>query len=251
MGRKVFLSFLGTNNYLNCNYFEEGSPENKVSDVKYVQEALIKMYCQDLHDNDVVLLFLTEKAEHRNFWDNGQYNRATDKYDGENEGLHARLKRLNDVGQRFDLKHKRIKEGFSQQEIWSIFDSVADEFQEGDEVIFDITHAFRFLPMLGVVLMNYLKTTKNVKVKGIHYGAFEKLGVQAEVNKLDIKDRNAPVLNLNTLLEFQSWTSAVNSFFKFGEVGGLNELSQPQLKAVLSESKGKDESANNLHFLIK
>src|SRR5690606_646990 len=105
--------------------------------------------------------------------------------------------------------------------------------------------------MLGVVLMNYLKTTKNVKVKGIHYGAFEKLGVQAEVNKLDIKDRNAPVLNLNTLLEFQSWTSAVNSFFKFGEVGGLNELSQPQLKAVLSESKGKDESASSLRFLIK
>src|SRR5690606_32274943 len=61
----------------------------------------------------------------------------------------------------------------------------------------------------------------------------------------------APVLNLNTLLEFQSWTSAVNSFLKFGEVGGLKELSQPQLNSILAESKGKDQSASSLRFLIK
>ena len=34
MGRKVFLSFLGTNNYVSCNYFTEGNEEEKVSNVK-------------------------------------------------------------------------------------------------------------------------------------------------------------------------------------------------------------------------
>lgn len=248
--RKILLSFLGTNNYLDCNYFIEGQLDKKVANVKYIQEALVEIYCKDFSKEDQILLFLTEKAEKMNFWDDGQLNPKTKSLDFPNEGLGTKLTNLQNRGFHFTVNHKRIKEGFSQEEVWSIFETVADEIHEGDQIILDITHAFRFLPMLGIVLLNYLKTTKNITVLGIHYGAFEKLGSFQEVKEMDIVDRNAPVIDLKTLLEFQSWTSAVNSFVKFGEVVELKEASKPKLKDILSLSKGSDQGASNLRFVI-
>lgn len=250
MPRKLLLSFLGTNNYLDCNYFVEGQPEQIVENVKYIQEAIIKLFCDDFKEHDQVLLFLTEKADQMNYQDNGQYNRESGNLDLPNIGLKSRLEGLKQQGFHFRLKPVRIKEGFSEEDIWSIFDAIADQIEEGDEIIFDITHAFRFLPMLGVVLLNYLKTTKNISVKGIHYGAFEKLGTQGEVVKLDVKDRNAPIINLDMLLQFQSWTSAVNSFVKFGEVNELNELSQPNIKSLMAQSKGADFVTKDLRYVV-
>ncbi len=47
MSRKVFISFLGINNYVPCNYFVETDPTQKVNNIKYVQEAIIKLFCAD------------------------------------------------------------------------------------------------------------------------------------------------------------------------------------------------------------
>jgi hypothetical protein len=104
--------------------------------------------------------------------------------------------------------------------------------------------------MLGVVLLNFLKVTKNITVLGIHYGAFEKLGSIQEVLQMKIEDRDAPILDLNTLLEFQSWTSAVNSFIKFGETKELSEASQPKIKSIMSKSRGTDLATKDLRYII-
>lgn len=250
MPRKILLSFLGTNNYLPCNYYLEGKSDQKVENVKYIQEALVQLYRKDFASQDQVLLFLTEKAERMNFWDDGHLDHKTKLFNLSNTGLNSKLKLLQSEGFQFQINHKRIKEGFSQEEVWSIFETVADEIQEGDQIIFDITHAFRFLPMLGIVLLNYLKVTKNITVLGVHYGAFEKLGSFQEVSSLAIQDRNAPIIDLKTLLEFQSWTSAVNSFIKFGETKELSEASQPQIKSIMVESSGADLATKNLRYII-
>lgn len=250
MARKILLSFLGTNNYLDCNYYIDSQPDKIVENVKYIQDALVQLYAKDFTKQDQILLFLTEKAEKMNFWDNGQLNHQTKGSNLQNVGLHSKLGLLQNKGFQFEINHKRIKEGFSQEEVWSIFQTIADEIQDDDQIILDITHAFRFLPMLGIVLLNYLKTTKNISVLGIHYGAFEKLGSFQEVKEMNIEDRNAPIIDLKTLLEFQSWTSAVNSFVKFGEVGELKSNSHNQINSILSLSKGKDESAKDLRYVI-
>ena len=52
MGRKVFMSFLGTNDYLDCNYYDESNPKLKVNNVRFIQEALIKLYCKDFGKGD-------------------------------------------------------------------------------------------------------------------------------------------------------------------------------------------------------
>lgn len=249
--RKILLSFLGTNNYLECNYYLENDPSQKIEHVKYIQEALVRLFCKDFTADDQVLLFLTEKAETMNFWDDGQLDPKTKGFNLPNVGLRKRLEQLNSEGFHLQINHQRIKEGFSQEEVWSIFETVADEIHEGDQVIIDITHAFRFLPMLGIVLLNYLKVTKNINVLGIHYGAFEKLGSFQEIKEMEISDRNAPIIDLKTLLEFQSWTSAVSSFVNFGAVKELRETSHPKLTSILTDSRGGDEGAKNIRYVIE
>lgn len=41
-------------------------------------------------------------------------------------------------------------------------------FGEGDEIIFDITHSFRSIPMLAITIMNYAKVLKNCKLKEVY-----------------------------------------------------------------------------------
>ncbi|MCC5938410.1 MAG: TIGR02221 family CRISPR-associated protein [Lunatimonas sp.] len=251
MARKVFLSFLGTNRYIECNYFEEGNLNKKIDNVKYIQEALIKLYCHDFSSKDQVFIFLTKDSHDRNFLDNGLWNSETKKYDLKNVGLKTTLNHiLPEIGNP-KLDPVEIKEGFSREDIWSIFEAVSDKVEEGDLIFLDITHAFRFLPMLGIVLMNYLKATKNIKVCGIHYGAFEKLGPAALVEQtISIDQRNAPIINLNTLLEFQEWTSAVNGFIRFGESSSLKSVSDKEINNFLRQPETRDQTTKDLRFIV-
>lgn len=50
-----------------------------------------------------------------------------------------------------------IPEGRNEQEMWEIFQKVYGQMHEGDELYIDLTHAFRYLPMLVLVLSNYAK----------------------------------------------------------------------------------------------
>ena len=56
MSRKILLSFLGTNNYLGCNYYLEGRPDQKISNVKYVQQALVQLFCKDFSEQVFLVL---------------------------------------------------------------------------------------------------------------------------------------------------------------------------------------------------
>ena len=67
MARKVFISFLGTNNYVECCYSnDEHYP------VRFIQETLIRETCKDWTTNDHIYIFCTTDAETRNWVDNGQ-----------------------------------------------------------------------------------------------------------------------------------------------------------------------------------
>ena len=149
---KVLISFLGTNNYIACNYYL-GTQDNKVGNVRFVQQAVIELLCQDFTEEDKILFFLTDEAKKRNWEDDGQINYRLNVPIIQ-KGLASIMKDLNLQAQ---IHEFRIDNGFSSNEIWKIFETVFDKLNDGDEVHFDITHAFRSLPMLGMVLMNYAK----------------------------------------------------------------------------------------------
>jgi len=225
MNRKVFISFLGTNDYIPCNYYMEENPSHKKENVQYVQEAIIALCCKDFKQNDKFIFFLTEDSKTQNWENNGLYNKATEKYDKKNVGLKERLINLKETNSiQGKICEETIPEGYSSAQIWDIFSKIYDSINQGDEIILDITHGFRSLPMLAMVLNSYLKELKNIKVSGIYYGAFEKLGPSPVVSKKPLDQRNAPILSLLPLAELQQWTGAAREFLMNGNSSSLTNL---------------------------
>jgi len=221
---RVFISFLGTNAYLACNYALEGQAETKVGNVKYIQEALLRIIAQQQNAPDRIYIFLTEEARQRNWL------QAT-----EGEGLQASLAKLEAEGllQGASIETPDIPAGLNTADVWEIFRKVFEKIEEGDEVYLDITHAFRSIPMLGMSILNYAKALKKIQLKAIYYGAFEALGSRQEVEKTPMEDRNAAILNLVQLSDIQDWAVATNTFIEYGNASPLTIIAAGQLRPFL------------------
>ena len=244
MGRKVFISFLGTNDYVECHYeFPDG---DRSRPVRFIQEALVEALCRGWDgETDKIFIFCTAAATKYNWEDGGQ---------PKNQQAEGLKRRLQEALSRLELpaamvEKADIPEGFSEKEIWEIFTAVYDKLAEGDEIYFDITHAFRFIPMLTTVLFNYAQAMKHTTVAAINYGAFEKLGPARNVNmEMPLAERVAPVLELKSIVDLQLYTEAAGDLEKFGNVKRLTEVipdsrvKQPQIL---------EEFANATNKLIK
>lgn len=202
MARKVFISFLGTNDYV-ATHYQIGDAKSSL--VRFVQEALIDHLCVDWGQDDRIYIFLTEDACRKN-WLNYE-NRI---------GLKEILERKKVWPL---VESVKINEGISEEEIWGLFNDIYSKLNENDEVYFDITHAFRSIPMFVTVLMNYAKFMKNISVESILYGAFEKLGSAYEVRQLPEADRIAPVIDLTSIVRLQNLTQTASDVLNYGKIG--------------------------------
>jgi CRISPR-associated Csx2 family protein len=233
MARKVFISFLGTNNYLETYYslndFKTSHP------VRFVQEALIDFLCKDWEEDDAILIFCTNDAKKKNWVDNGQKNVSSEI---EKKGLKGILlnKKLNP--QIPDDETMVISEGFSEKEIWKIFETVYKKIEPKDEIYFDVTHAFRSIPLFSTILFNFSRFLKQTKLVSVHYGAFEKLGPAFEVKNIPIENRIAPIIDLTSLIDLQEITSLTNNFVELGKIGNLgNIISNPDTSDTLTQNQ--------------
>lgn len=230
MSRKVFISFLGSNNYAACHYY---CNDYKSEEVRYVQEATLEYLTtrEVWTKDDVAIILLTKGAESANWVDNGHKDRNT----GETIKQSGLCRRLEEMKLPICIQPLReLPDGNNEKEIWEIFKRVFDNITDGDEIYFDLTHGFRYLPMLVLVLGNYTKFLKHVKVKHISYGNYE--GRKKETNE-------ALLVDLSPLSDLQDWTYASASYLQSGNVDTLASLSEDTYRHLLKESKGKDESA--------
>lgn len=142
MPRTILLSFVGTNNYIECNYYTEEQRSQRVNNVKYIQEAILKLYGKQLTSEDAAFFFLTKDARKMNWLNNGQWNRETGKYNLKNIGLRQCVHNLKEEGIcKASLKAVDIPDGFSSEEIWEIFQKVFKSIKDGDQIILDITNS--------------------------------------------------------------------------------------------------------------
>jgi len=110
---------------------------------------------------------------------------------------------------------ENIPNGTDETQLWKIFQTCADTVDEGDEIILDITHAFRSLPLLVFIVAAYLRQVKRVKLKRIIYGAYE--ARDAEIN-------HTPVFDLTPFVELLDWTNAVNVLQSSGDARPIAAL---------------------------
>ena len=217
---RLFLSVLGTGDYVECIYTFDGDFES--SPTRYVQEASVARYCKDWGPNDKIFIFTTSDARDKN-WNDHDYYDKIEKRSYQREGLETRLKSLGILAQ---ITNIDIVEGKSVEEIWSIFQNIFDNLNEHDEIVFDITHSFRSIPMLVLVVLNYAKVLKNITLRGIYYGAFEVLGRLDQVRSIPLPERKAPIFDLTPFVELQDWATAIDRFLKAGDASMAAELAK-------------------------
>lgn len=236
MARKVFISFLGTNNYLETHYEIDG---RKSKPVRFIQEALLDLLFNNWTVEDQIYIFGTEGPEGsyvKNWLDNGH----TDK-DGkviEQPGLKNQLK-VKNLATPFEFVY--IPEGFSSEDVWKMMDIITNKLESGDEIHLDVTHAFRSIPMLATTLFNYTQFMFKTTLASVHYGAFEKLGPTYKVKKIAIEKRIAPIIDMTDIVRLQDFTDAASNLNQFGRIVKVSE----QLTKVGSSMQRKYQNVLN------
>lgn len=237
MARKVFISFLGASNYQECDYKRDSISYGKV---RYIQEATLNYLNvkKEWTKSDAIYILLTKDSEKKNWVDNGQHDHKTNEPIIQ-EGLCSRLNKmfLNTPV----LPVSELPDGHNEHEIWTIFERLFELIQENDELYFDLTHGYRYLPMLMLVLGNYSKFLKHVTIKSITYGNYE------------ISNRGQEpglIVDFLPLSQLQDWTTAAANYLNLGNADQLVELSNQSLKPILSEAKGSNANATKIKQFV-
>ena len=229
--RKVFISILGTSNYGSCQYTQGDFTS---SDTPFIQKATLEFLNvkETWTTQDIAYIFLTPTARTSNWQEKPVYK------GGEKKSYRGLVPILDEMKLPCPIETVDITEDGDEQGLWSVFQTIYDKLQEGDELYIDITHSFRYLPMLLLVLCNYAKFLKQTKVVHISYGNYEA--------KTSVK----PLVDLMTLVEVQNWTLAASDFLRNGRTSSFAELVSERIQPILKATRGQDEDARALRQFI-
>ena len=222
---KKLLSFLGNSFYLVTKYSldkQTSKPHH------FIQAALAELICKNWTKDDKICIFLTAQAEKDNWKHPPENWNLINKRDPKSSDYNYKglEKDLADIGTGAEIiSINDIPQGLDQENVWQIFNQIIDNIEDDDELYFDITHGFRFLPMLALVALDYASIVKhNVKVRGIYYGAFEVLVKSGDVKKMPVDERIAPIFDLTAIETLQRWAMGVDRFIDTGDASLINGL---------------------------
>ena len=167
------ITFLGTTDYQPATY---RWPDNQECRTKLFPTALARFYS----DASTATVFVTEESEA--------------KY---------RQQLQTEWPLPWLPKFVRIPKGSTTDELWEIFDTVVAAVPRDSRVVFDITHAFRSIPLISVLAVAFLWTARNVQLRALVYGAFEAKSGDPPIT---------PVFDLTPMVNLLEWIAAVERF---------------------------------------
>lgn len=212
MGKQVFLSVLGTGFYNKCVYSHEPSNFKSVP-TRFIQEATIDFLgVEKWSERDAVYIFTTPKAKANN-WEKSISVRKRFPAAAEEEYIGLEQV-LADKYLKARVEGVDISNGMDEAEMWQVFSTIYGKLEPGDRLYIDLTHGFRYLPMLVLVLCQYARLQKNVTVKSMTYGNFEAMNANGE----------APLMDLCPLSTLQDLTIGAGSFKEFGKMASLSSV---------------------------
>ena len=237
MARKVFISVLGAGMYESCKY-SAGSFCSK--ETRFVQQAMLEyLNAQEWPDDSRAFFLLTDKARAANWIVDGE--RRFNNQKGSYVSYIGLKKVLESSEFPFPFEGVHIPDGKDENEMWTIFETAFKLLNDGDELYFDLTHSFRYLPMLILVLGNYAKFLKNAKVCSITYGNYE---------ARDVTANEAPIVDLIQLSALQDWTFATADFLKNGYADRLVELADRGLNPLMRNEATRTEDTKRLKSFV-
>lgn len=209
---RKFISCLGDTDYRKTHYYMQN--KDKALETRFVQKAIINLMPEE-EKPQKIFIATTQEAYKKNWISKN----GTD-------GLEAELKV---TFPEIESRHFMIPKGQNEDEIWELFRKVLEQLEEGDEVVADITYAFRFIPMIMITILNYAKTVKKITVKNIYYGQFDK---NEEFN---------PILSLKLYDQLLDWTQATNTFLQYGNSRDFTTMMRRDMEKKQRESSVKEE----------
>lgn len=240
MARKVLISFLGTGpleskesrTYKTANYHLN---DEDLGNYPFVSAALKKHYHIDtvllvgtVHSmwEEVYRWFCSERALPI---DDDTYLEIAAACENANHSSPLIIPHQEAIEEALgkDSKVILIKYGITEEEIReniNIILSLQQYLKNGDELIVDITHSFRSLPMFMMNLLIYLQnvSSKKITISNIHYGMLE---IVREIGF-------APILDLKAMMDVNDWITGAYSFSEFGNAYKISELIKGQDKSV-------------------
>ncbi len=186
---------------------------------RFVQEAMLHYYCKNWTEDDRVLFFLTKEAK---------INWKSPAHQGNPKGSYTGLEeKIKSLNIKADVQIiEDVPVGFKNDEIWSLFMLIYDHLNENEDVWFDVTHAFRSLPIMVTTILHYAAVLKMIQIKSITYGAFE-----ASV------DGVAPIIDICAMAALQEWIIASNNYLKYGDAAYLKQLADSEaIKNIVEKS---------------
>lgn len=231
---QVLISFLGTGpanghergQYQTTRYKFQGDID------EYTSPFVADVICQKYRVDKVFLI-----GTMHSIWD-GIYDHFSQRYEREVDcqvwsEIYTQCQEANSKTAVGNIQHQdEIEEvlgngskvitiyyGLNQEEInknSAIILGIEQYLNEGDELIIDITHSFRSLPMYIMNLLVYLQnvSTKNLSISHICYGMYD---VVSELGY-------APIIEMQDILRVNEWISGAYSFKRFGNADKIVEL---------------------------
>ncbi len=256
-----FISVLGTSLYEPVVYhFPGGEREGK--EQEFVQIAILEKFRNQITEGGRISIFLTDGSKKRN-WENRIYHDKDVQFSERwTSGRKQEIREGHDKrGMEFILRTDypelwertegiQIRNASTEEEIWSVFETIFNTIEEKDEIIFDITHSFRSIPMLAITIINYAKVLKNCTLKGIYYGAYEAAVIEENV-------KYAPIVDLTVYNEILEWTNAAEAFMQYGFASKMKEVYDRKMREIPNDKKkewgpigGKITAMQNLSSAI-
>lgn len=209
---KKLITFLGTGFYDKCIYTFEHIESRETH---FIQTAIYEVLKEHGEEIDELYLFLTPKAKEGNFTTGNVSRLDGKKYEGLKTVWEQYFPTEQDKLIVVDIEHDQ-----SEAKQWELFEQIFDIIDENDELYIDITHSFRSIPLVSLIIANYAKTIKNAKIKKLLYGNFE---------QLDKTTNKAPIVDITSLANLLDWTTSVESFLRTGNPTQIQQLTKERL----------------------
>lgn len=142
-----------------------------------------------------------------------------------------------------DSKVVLIKYGINEQEVMentNIILGLEQYLGKNDELIIDVTHSFRSLPIFIMNLIIYLKNVseKRINISHIHYGMLE-------MNK---ELGYAPLIDLKYMMEVNNWITGAYAFSQFGNAYMISNLIADSYKSECNTLREFSDLMNMNHL---
>jgi len=193
--RKIYMSFLGLGakkgdvilGYNPARYHINGKEASKP--YEFVQIAEVEIIGGDYFDRVFIIVTPESKAAH--------FEKL------EKEMLSLGVKEVISIDIENDLEPE------SQ---WKWFEQVLTSIDSGDELTIDLTHGFRIGPIVISTAINFLQKSKNISLKHVWYGAYEK------------DNEKPPIIDMKDFYIINEWADAVSRLVEDADARKLGNV---------------------------